>query len=94
MSVQTKEIYSSRSTSSAGNGNGDKWNDSLQSVFELALESQGPERTAKLLEKLANQLRSAPRPSTGVTTPYINTIPSRQNRNIRAIGEWKIASRV
>ncbi len=56
-------------------GNGDKWSQSLQSVFELALESQGPERTARLLEKLAGQLRSAP---PGVTTPYINTIPPEQ----------------
>ena len=59
----------------SGAGNGDKWNQSLQSVFELALESQGPERTARLLEKLAGQLRSAP---PGVTTPYINTIPPGQ----------------
>jgi len=59
----------------SGAGNGDKWSQSLQSVFELALESQGPERTARLLEKLAGQLRSAPQ---GVTTPYINTIPPEQ----------------
>ncbi|MGD0086584.1 MAG: pyruvate dehydrogenase (acetyl-transferring), homodimeric type [Verrucomicrobiota bacterium] len=59
----------------SGAGNGDKWSQSLQSVFELALESQGPERTARLLEKLAGQLRSAP---PGVTTPYINTIPPGQ----------------
>ncbi|HEU6449453.1 MAG TPA: pyruvate dehydrogenase (acetyl-transferring), homodimeric type [Verrucomicrobiae bacterium] len=56
-------------------GNGDKWGESLQSVFELALENQGPERTAELLEKLANQLRQTPRPDSGTTTPYLNTIP-------------------
>ena len=59
----------------SGAGNGDKWSQSLQSVFELALESQGPERTARLLEKLAGQLRSAPQ---GVTTPYLNTISPEQ----------------
>ncbi len=77
MSVEEKEIYSSRSgmTSHSSGGNGEKWSQSLQSVFEHALESQGPERTARLLEKLANQLRSAPR---GVTTPYLNTIPPEQ----------------
>ena len=73
VSVEKKEIYGSRSGVSghSGAGNGDKWSQSLQSVFELALESQGPERTARLLEKLAGQLRSAPQ---GVTTPYLNTI--------------------
>jgi DNA gyrase inhibitor GyrI len=63
VSVETKEIYGSRTASHSGNGNGDKVGDSLQSVFELALQNHGPERTAKLLEKLANQLRSTPRPS-------------------------------
>jgi pyruvate dehydrogenase E1 component len=77
VSVEEKEIYNSRSgmTSHSSGGNGDKWSQSLQSVFEHALESQGPERTARLLERLANQLRSAPR---GVTTPYLNTIPPEQ----------------
>ena len=77
MSVEKKEISDSRLTSGthAGGSNGDKWSQSLQSVFELALESQGPERTARLLEKLAGQLSAAPR---GVNTPYINTIPPDQ----------------
>ena len=76
MSIEKKEIYDSRSGIAGAYGsNGDKWSQSLQSVFELALESQGPERTARLLEKLAGQLRAAPR---GVNTPYINTIPPEQ----------------
>ena len=72
--VDKKEIYGSRpgAADHSGGSNGDKWSRSLQSVFELALESQGPERTAQLLEKLANQLRSAPQ---GPNTPYLNTIP-------------------
>jgi len=69
-----KEIYGSRPTASA-NGNGDKLSESFRSVFELALESQGTERTAQLLEKLAHELRAAPRPAGGLTTPYLNTIP-------------------
>ncbi|MGB7768780.1 MAG: pyruvate dehydrogenase (acetyl-transferring), homodimeric type [Verrucomicrobiia bacterium] len=75
--VEKKEIYEPRSgvAGRPSGGNGDKWSQSLQSVFELALESQGPERTARLLEKLAGQLRSAPR---GVHTPYLNTIPPEQ----------------
>ena len=74
MNVEKKDIYDSRSGAAAHSsvGNGEKWSRSLQSVFELALESQGPERTARLLEKLAGQLRSTPQ---GFNTPYINTIP-------------------
>jgi pyruvate dehydrogenase E1 component len=92
--VDTKEIYGSRSQtlSSAGNGNGDKWGESLQSVFELALESQGPERTARLLEKLADQLRSAPRPTAGLTTPYVNTIPPEQQPSYP--GDWRVERRI
>ncbi|HEV2437103.1 MAG TPA: pyruvate dehydrogenase (acetyl-transferring), homodimeric type [Verrucomicrobiae bacterium] len=77
MKGDKKEIYDSRSAAAghSGRSNGDKWSQSLQSVFELALESQGPERTARLLEKLANQLRSAPQ---AAHTPYLNTIPPEQ----------------
>jgi pyruvate dehydrogenase E1 component len=92
VSVETKEIYGSRTASSSGNGNGDKWDESLQSVFELALENQGPERTAKLLEKLANQLRSTPRPSPGLTTPYVNTI--RVEDQPEYPGDWRVENRI
>ncbi len=73
MKASKKEIYGSRTGGS--DANGDKWSKSMQSVFELALENQGPERTAQLLEKLATQLRAEPRPTAGLTTPYVNTIP-------------------
>ncbi len=92
MSVETKEIYGSRTASHSGNGNGGEWDESLQSVFELALENQGPERTAKLLEKLANQLRSTPRPSSGVTTPYVNTI--RVEDQPPYPGDWRVERRI
>ena len=81
MKASKKEISGSRGAVAAGS-NGDKWSQSLQSVFELSLQSQGPERTAQLLEKLADQLRTTPRPSSGLTTAYVNTIPPEQRRKI------------
>jgi pyruvate dehydrogenase E1 component len=101
-----KEIYNSRGgiTSTATNGNGDKLDDSLQSMFEHALESQGPERMAKLLEKLAGQLRTEPRPTAGQNTPYVNTIPAEQQpeypgdraieRRIKSIIRWNAMAMV
>ena len=96
-----KEIYGSRA---GGSANGDKWSDSMQSVFELALENQGPERTAQLLEKLAEQLRTTPRPASGQTTPYVNTIPADQQpeypgdrdveRRIKSIMRWNAMAMV
>ena len=105
MNVDTKDIYSSRPASRPyTNGNGDKTEESLKSVFELALENQGPERTAKLLEKLANQLRVAPRPSAGATTPYLNTIPPEEQpkypgnreieRRIKSLMRWNAMAMV
>src|ERR1039457_1409789 len=98
-----KEIYGSRSPAAAG-GNGDKLSESFRSVFELALENQGTERTAQLLEKLAQELRAAPRPSGGLTTPYLNTIPlSHQpeypgdraiERRIKSIMRWNAMAMV
>lgn len=76
----------------------------MQSVFELALESQGPERTAQLLEKLATQLRSEPRPPAGQNTPYVNTIPPEHQpdypgdrdieRRIKSIIRWNAMAMV
>jgi len=90
VSIEKKDIYGSRSAPSSGNGG--KWDESLQSVFELALENQGPERTAKLLENLANQLRSAPRPSSGQATPYVNTIPLENQPPYP--GDWRVERRI
>lgn len=99
-----KEIYGSRANANASNGNGDKWSESMQSVFELALENQGPERTAELLEKLATQLRTTPRPAVGATTSYVNTIPADQQpaypgdrdieRRIKSIMRWNAMAMV
>jgi pyruvate dehydrogenase E1 component len=75
--MKKEEINTSRPVTppSTGGKSGDKWGQSLQSMFELALESQGPARTARLLEKLAKQLRaSSPELLRTFNTPYINTI--------------------
>jgi pyruvate dehydrogenase E1 component len=93
VNTETKEIYGSRpAAASNGNGNGDQWSESLQSVFELSLQSQGPERTAQLLEKLADQLRSTSRPSSGLTTPYVNTISVEDQPPYP--GDWRVENRI
>ncbi|MEI8289919.1 MAG: pyruvate dehydrogenase (acetyl-transferring), homodimeric type [Verrucomicrobiota bacterium] len=78
--------------------------ESFRSVFELALESRGTERTAQMLEKLAQELRSAPRPSGGQNTPYLNTIPLEQQpeypgdreieRRLKSIMRWNAMAMV
>jgi pyruvate dehydrogenase E1 component len=100
-----KEIYNPRAEVPAPtNGNGDKMSESFRSVFELALENQGTERTAQLLEKLAHELRAAPRPAGGHTTPYVNTIPADMQpeypgdraveRRIKSIMRWNAMAMV
>ncbi|MEI6078224.1 MAG: pyruvate dehydrogenase (acetyl-transferring), homodimeric type [Verrucomicrobiota bacterium] len=76
----------------------------MKSVFELALASEGTERTAQMLEKLAQELRSAPRPTGGLTTAYLNTIPPEQEpeypgdreieRRIKSIMRWNAMAMV
>ncbi|MFZ0827881.1 MAG: pyruvate dehydrogenase (acetyl-transferring), homodimeric type [Verrucomicrobiia bacterium] len=108
MNAHEKDIYGSRSSGDAtrpGGGNGDKWSESLQSVFELALENQGPERTAQLLEKLADRLRAASQnPSRGFNTPYINTIAAEKQvpfpgdrdleRRLKSLMRWNAMAMV
>jgi pyruvate dehydrogenase E1 component len=91
-----KEIY--------GSTQQDKMADSLKSVFELALESRGSEATALMLEKIAQELRSAPRPTSAATTPYLNTIPPEDQleypgdrdleRRIKSIMRWNAMAMV
>ncbi len=106
MKASKKEIYGSRggNTSTATNGSSEKLDDSLQSVLELALESHGAEHTAKLLEKFASQLRTTPRPTSGQTTAYVNTIPVEQQpeypgdrdieRRIKSMIRWNAMAMV
>jgi len=73
-----KDIAGSRQGPvSHSNGNSSsKISNSMQSVVELALETQGADRTAELLEQLADKLRASQRElPRGFNTPYINTIP-------------------
>jgi len=83
VSIEKKEIH----------GSGDKWAESLQSVFDLTLENQGPERTAQLLKKLTDRLRASqtelPR---GFNTPYVNTIPPEQQPPFP--GDWQMERRI
>ena len=108
MKAHKKEIYGSRSPGDAtrtGGGNGDKWAESLQSVFELALENQGPERTAQLLEKLAERLRAAshdpPAASTRLTSTRFRSTSRRRipgdrdiERRIKSIMRWNAMAMV
>ncbi len=110
MKASKKEIYGSRVGATTTTGtNGEKWSeDSMQSVFELALEkvldNQGPERTAQLLEKLATELRTTPRPVSAPVTPYMNTIPADQQpdypgdrdieRRLKSIMRWNAMAMV
>jgi pyruvate dehydrogenase E1 component len=74
-------------------GSGDKWAESLQSVFDLALENQGPERTARLLIKLAEKLRAgSPDSFRRLNTPYLNTIPPEQQAPFP--GDWQMERRI
>ena len=85
-------------------GSGDKVSATLKSVFELALEREGSERTAQMLDKIAQELRAAPRPAGGVTTPYVNTIPVAEQpeypgdrqieRRIKSIMRWNAMAMV
>ena len=104
MKASKKEIYSARGGVTAIATNGDQLTESMQSLFERALENQGPERTAQLLEKLATQLRATPHPSTGQTTSYVNTIPADQQpvypgdrnieRRIKSMIRWNAMAMV
>jgi pyruvate dehydrogenase E1 component len=70
-----------------------KWLDSLESVLEFALKSQGRERTAGFLQKLTHRLRDhgveAPRV---VSTPYVNSIPAQSQSPFP--GDWDMERRI
>jgi pyruvate dehydrogenase E1 component len=70
-----------------------KWLESLESVLEFALRSQGPQKTARFLENLTERLREqgieAPRV---VSTPYVNTIPA--DKQAPFPGDWEMERRL
>ncbi|MBU6409943.1 MAG: pyruvate dehydrogenase (acetyl-transferring), homodimeric type [Verrucomicrobia bacterium] len=83
-------MYASNGPSRSNGGVGA--GESLESAFDRAIQSEGPEHAAELLEKLAGQLRAAPRACWGVATPYVNTIaPDRQPQYP---GDWKTERRI
>lgn len=88
-----KEVLGSRPSSHATRSNGSKLSDSMQSVVELSLETQGADRTAELLEQLADKLRAQqhdlPR---GFNTPYFNTISVEAQTPYP--GDWKMEVRL
>ncbi|HVV00284.1 MAG TPA: pyruvate dehydrogenase (acetyl-transferring), homodimeric type, partial [Verrucomicrobiae bacterium] len=71
----------------------ERWLESLESLLEVALRSQGPELTSQFLGNLAARLREkgleAPRV---VSTPYLNTIPP--ERQARFAGDWEMERRI
>ena len=106
MKASKKEIYNPRGgfAPPTSTGNTGKLDESFQSMFEHALESQGPERMANLLEKLIGELRTEPRPLAGQNTPYVNTIPAAEQpvypgdrdieRRIKSIIRWNAMAMV
>ena len=104
MKASKKDNYQTGGRLTAGGSNGDKWTDSMRSVFELALENQGPERTAQMLSLLAGELRATPRPGTAPTTPYVNTIRAEDQapfpgdreieRRIKSVIRWNAMAMV
>ncbi len=66
----------------------------LEALLEITLRNQGPERANVLLSDLIARLRRAgvAVPAT-VSTPYINTIPPKRSRRIRATAKSNGASR-
>jgi len=69
------------------------WLESLESVLEFALKSQGPEKTTRFLDNLAGRLRErgleVPRV---VSTPYLNTIPPEKQAVFP--GDWEMERRI
>jgi pyruvate dehydrogenase E1 component len=76
-----------------GDGEGQKWLDSLESVLEFALKTQGPQRTSRFLDSLTVRLREqgveAPRV---VSTPYVNTIAT--DKQAPFPGDWEMERRI
>jgi len=77
----------------AENGEDEKWLQSLESVLEFALKSQGAQKTSRFLDNLTERLREqgveAPRV---VSTPYINTIPPEKQAPFA--GDWEMERRI
>ena len=82
-----------RASSNGGGTGEEKWLDSLESVVEFALKSQGRERAARFIGNLAARLREdgvdAPRV---VSTAYVNTIPP--DKQAPFPGDWAMERQI
>jgi pyruvate dehydrogenase E1 component len=71
----------------------EKWLESLDSLLEFALRTQGPEKTTQFLASLTTRLREkgleAPQV---ISTPYINTIPPEKQASFA--GDWEMERRI
>jgi pyruvate dehydrogenase E1 component len=71
----------------------EKWLESLETVLEFSLKDQGPQKTTRFLDGLAERLRArgmeVPRM---VSTPYLNTISADQQAPFP--GDWEMERRL
>ena len=77
----------------SGDGDQDKVLRSLESLLEVALKQQGPQRTSRFLNRVTERLRSdGLAPPALVSTPYVNTIPVEQQAPFP--GDWDMERRI
>ena len=70
-----------------------KWFESLESVLQFALKSQGPERAREFLDSLVENLKtSGLKLPVIANTPYVNTIPAAEQPEFP--GDWKMERRI
>ena len=76
MAVKENDSENARPQAGAAQDAAGRWFDVLSSMFDLAAQGEGPEKTGRLAGTLMDRLRgagiNAPKP---VSTPYVNTIP-------------------
>src|SRR5216683_435863 len=70
-----------------------RWFESLQTVLEIALKSQGPQKTAQFLHTFTQRLRERGLEAARVvSTPYVNTIPVEKQAPFP--GDWEMERRL
>jgi pyruvate dehydrogenase E1 component len=74
-------------------GDQERWFDSLQTVLEIALKSQGLQQTAQFLHTFTQRLRERGLEAARVvSTPYVNTIPVEKQAPFP--GDWEMERRL
>ena len=95
MKLQKKEKApaSERWPNAVGTPADSKWFESLESVFQFALKSQGPERAREFLDSVAKNLETSGLKFPAIAnTPYINTISAEAQPDYP--GDWKMERRI